>query len=208
MLFCDLNNPAAVSNELPREHVSFGVIGLPADDFKVRHRLSFDVINGRQHGETLFVFSTFSLSFLVFVFAKQSWIQLGTVVRIKAVAAMKCLMDGFYRFFDAVFATTPFVAPCDCLGFLANQVAVAALTLAAVPVQAQTGDQAQLVLISGVNGSYHSMGGVYPDVINKVTFTMPTMQGCVEAGKLWAQVEGKETGFRKGWRKYQCFDRY
>ena len=87
-------------------------------------------------------------------------------------------------------------------------VAVAALTLAAVPVQAQTGDQAQLVLISGVNGSYHSMGGVYPDVINKVTFTMPTMQGCVEAGKLWAQVEGKETGFRKGWRKFQCFERF
>ena len=87
-------------------------------------------------------------------------------------------------------------------------VAVAALTLAAVPVQAQTGDQAQLVLISGVNGSYHSMGGVYHDVINKVTFNMPTMQGCVEAGKLWAQVEGKETGLRKGWRKFQCFERF
>ena len=36
MMFCDLNDSAAVSDELLRRHVSFGVIGLPADDFKVR----------------------------------------------------------------------------------------------------------------------------------------------------------------------------
>ena len=114
MLICDMNKSAAVSDELLRWHVAFGVIGLPADDLKVSNRLSFDVINGRQHGETLFVFSAFILSFLVFVFAKQSWIQLGTVLRIKAVAAMKCLMDGLYRFFDAVFAITPFVTSGDC----------------------------------------------------------------------------------------------
>ena len=81
--------------------------------------------------------------------------------------------------------------------------AVAALTLATVPVQAQTDDQAQLVLISGVN-----MGKYGNDVISKVTFSMPTKQGCVEAGQRWTLVKGQETGFRKGWRKYQCFDRY
>ena len=81
--------------------------------------------------------------------------------------------------------------------------AVAALTLAAVPVQAQTGDQAQLVLISGVN-----MGKYGNDVINKVTFSMPTMYGCNEAGEDWTLVEGQETGFRKGWRKFQCFERF
>ena len=79
-------------------------------------------------------------------------------------------------------------------------VAVAALTLAAVPAQAQMEDQAQLVLISGVN----AVGKWGSDVVNKVTFTMPTMQGCVEAGKLWAQVEGKN------WNKVsQCeFDKW
>ena len=48
MLFCDLNNPAAISDELLRWHVPLGVIGLPADDFKVSNRLGCDVINGRQ----------------------------------------------------------------------------------------------------------------------------------------------------------------
>ena len=81
-------------------------------------------------------------------------------------------------------------------------VAVAALTLAAVPVQAQTGDEAQLVLISGVNATT----GAQSDVISKVTFSMPTMVGCVEAGKLWTSEE--DTGFRKGWRKFQCFERF
>ena len=52
MLFRDLNNPLAVSDELIRGHVPLCVIGLPADDFKVSNRLSCDVINGRQHGET------------------------------------------------------------------------------------------------------------------------------------------------------------
>ena len=80
--------------------------------------------------------------------------------------------------------------------------AVAALTLATVPVQAQTGDKAQLVLISGVNATT----GAQSDAISKVTFTMPSMQGCVEAGKLWTSEE--DVGFRKGWRKYQCFERF
>ena len=84
-------------------------------------------------------------------------------------------------------------------------VAVAALTLAAVPVQAQTRDEAQLVLISGINAFVKSEKTT-TDVLSKVTFTMPTMQGCVEAGKLWTSV--KDVGFRKGWRKFQCFERF
>ena len=124
MLFCDLNNPVAVSDELLRGHVPLGVIGLPADDFKVSNRLSCDVINGRQHGETPLVGRSLSLGLVVFVLAQKLWIQLGTVVGIKAVAAMKCLMDGLYRFFDAVFAITPFVAPGDCHSLLTDQVAV------------------------------------------------------------------------------------
>ena len=84
-------------------------------------------------------------------------------------------------------------------------VAVAALTLAAVPVQAQTRDEAQLVLISGIN-AFVKTQKTTPDVISKVTFSMPTMLGCVEAGKLWTSVE--EVGFRKGWRKFQCFERF
>ena len=36
MLICDPNNSAAVSDELLRGHIPLGVIGLPADDFKVR----------------------------------------------------------------------------------------------------------------------------------------------------------------------------
>ena len=96
MLGCDLNNPLAVSDELLRGHVPFGVIGLPTDDFKVSNRLSFDVINGRQHRETPLVGRAFSLGILVFVFAQQLWSQLGTVVGIEAVAAVKCLIDGLY----------------------------------------------------------------------------------------------------------------
>ena len=133
MLICDLNNPAAVSDELPREHVSFGVIGLPADDFKVSNRLSCDVINGRQHGETPLVGRSLSLGLVVFVLAQKLWIQLGTVVGIKSVAAMKCLMDGLYGLFDAVFATTPLVTPGDCHSLLTDQFAV---FLIAFPAQA------------------------------------------------------------------------
>ena len=84
-------------------------------------------------------------------------------------------------------------------------VAVAALTLAAVPVQAQTRDEAQLVLISGIHAFVKSEQTT-TDVLSKVTFTMPTMLGCVEAGKLWTSV--KDVGFRKGWRKFQCFERF
>ena len=36
MLICDLSNSAAISDELLGGHIPFGVIGLPADDFKVR----------------------------------------------------------------------------------------------------------------------------------------------------------------------------
>ena len=86
-------------------------------------------------------------------------------------------------------------------------VAVAALTLAAVPVQAQTGDEAQLVLISGVNAIVVP-NKTQSDVISKVTFTMPTMQGCVEAGRLWEKVQGPKTGHRLGWRKFQCLPRW
>ena len=81
-------------------------------------------------------------------------------------------------------------------------VAVAALTLAAVPVQAQTGDEVQLVLISGVNAVLKGQS----DALSKVTFTMPTMYGCNEAGEEWIAVE--DVGFRKGWRKFQCFERW
>ena len=84
-------------------------------------------------------------------------------------------------------------------------VAVAALTLAAVPVHAQTRDEAQLVLISGIN-AFVKTQKTTPDVISKVTFSMPTMLGCVEVGKLWTSVE--DVGFRKGWRKFQCFERF
>ena len=106
MLGCDLNNSLAVSDELFRSHVTLGVIGLPADDFKVSNRLSCDVINGWQHRHLSFVISSALLALIVVVGAQQLWIQLGTVVGIKTIAAMKCLMDGFCRFFDAVFATS------------------------------------------------------------------------------------------------------
>ena len=127
MLICDLNNSAAISDELLRGHIPLGVIGLPADDFKVRDRLCCDVINGRQHGETPLVGGALGLGILVSVLAQQLWIQLGTVVGIKAVAAMKCLMDGLYGGFDAVFATTLLVAPVDYLSFLTDQIAVLAI---------------------------------------------------------------------------------
>ena len=104
-----MNNSAAVSDELLRGHIPFGVIGLPADDFKVRDRLCCDVINGRQHRHLTLVISTPLLTSLIAVGAQQLWIQLGAVVGIKTIAAMKCLMDGLYRLFDAVFATTPLV---------------------------------------------------------------------------------------------------
>ena len=84
------------------------------------------------------------------------------------------------------------------MGMKAALVAVAALTLAAVPVQAQKGDEAQLVLISGVHAQW-KYGG---DVISKVTRTMPTMQECVEAGKAW--MSEKDVGFRSGWCRYEC----
>ena len=77
-------------------------------------------------------------------------------------------------------------------------IALAALTIATVPVQAQTKD-AQLVLISGVHAQW-KYGG---DVISKVTRTMPTMQECVEAGKAW--MSEKDVGSGNGWRQYQCF---
>jgi hypothetical protein len=76
MLICDLNNSAAVGDELLRGHVPLGVIGLPADDFKVRLWFCFDVINGRQHRETPLVGRAFSLGILVFVLAQQLWVQL------------------------------------------------------------------------------------------------------------------------------------
>ena len=129
MLICDLNNSAAISDELLRGHIPLGVIGLPADDFKVRDRLCCDVINGRQHRHLPLVSSTPLLTSLIAVGAQQLRIQLGAVVGIKTIAAMKCLMDGLYRLLDGVLATTPFVAPGDCISFLANQIAVVLIAL-------------------------------------------------------------------------------
>ena len=43
-----MNNSAAKSDELIRTHISLGIVGLPADDLKVSHRLRFDVINRRK----------------------------------------------------------------------------------------------------------------------------------------------------------------
>ena len=74
---------------------------------------------------------------------------------------------------------------------------MAALTLTTVTIQAQAND-AQLVLISGVHAQW-KYGG---DVISKVTRSMPTMQGCVEAGKAWMSKE--DVGSINGWRRYKC----
>ena len=76
-------------------------------------------------------------------------------------------------------------------------IAVAALTLATIPVQAQAND-AQLVLISGRNAS----GNKGANGISKVTRTMPTMQECVEAGKAW--MSEKDVASGNGWRRYEC----
>ena len=76
-------------------------------------------------------------------------------------------------------------------------IAVAALTLVTIPVQAQAND-AQLVLISGRNAG----GNKGADGFNKVTRTMPTMQECVEAGKAW--MSEKDVASGNGWRQYQC----
>ena len=127
MPICDLNNSAAVSDELLRGHIPLGVIGLPANDFKVRDRLCCDVINGRQHRHLTLVISPPLLTSLIAVGAQQRWIQLGVGVGSKTIAAMKCLMDRLYRFFDAVFAATPLVAPSDCHSLPLDQFAVLAI---------------------------------------------------------------------------------
>ena len=67
MPICDLNNSAAVRDELLRGHIPLGVIGLPANDFKVRDRLCCDVINRRQQGEAPLVFSALGLRVVVVV---------------------------------------------------------------------------------------------------------------------------------------------
>ena len=79
---------------------------------------------------------------------------------------------------------------------------MAVLTITAVPIQAQTGDATQLVLISGDNAS----GNDGADVINKVTRTMATMQECIEAGKAWVSMN--DVGSVNGWRRYECFQRF
>ena len=76
-------------------------------------------------------------------------------------------------------------------------IAMAALTLATVTVQAHAND-AQLVLISGVHAQW-KYGG---DVISKVTRTVPTMQECVDAGKAWMSEKDVDSG--NGWRRYEC----
>ena len=77
-------------------------------------------------------------------------------------------------------------------------IAMAALTLTTVTVQAHAND-VQLVLISGVHAQW-KYGG---DVISKVTRTMPTMQECVEAGKAW--MSENYVASDNGWRRYECF---
>ena len=124
MPICDLNNSAAVRDELLRGHIPLGVIGLPANDFKVSNWLGRDVINGRQHRHLPLVSSTLLLTSLIAVGAKQLWIQLGAVVGIKTIAAMKCLIDGFYCLLDGVLATTPLIALSDCNSLPLNQFAV------------------------------------------------------------------------------------
>ena len=52
---------------------------------------------------------------IVFVIAQQTWNKLRTFERIKAVAAIKCFVDGVYCLFDVVRATTPLVASGDYL---------------------------------------------------------------------------------------------
>ena len=81
MPICDLNNSAAVRDELLRGHIPLGVIGLPADDFKVRDRLCCDVINGRQHRHLMLAISPPLLTSLIAVGAQQLWIERGTVVK-------------------------------------------------------------------------------------------------------------------------------
>ena len=44
----ELNNSVAKSDELIGSHISLGIVGLPADDLKVSHRLRFEVINRRK----------------------------------------------------------------------------------------------------------------------------------------------------------------
>ena len=56
------------------------------------------------------------------------------------------------------------------------------------------------MLISGINAFVKSQKTT-PDVISKVTFTMPTMYGCNAAGEKWIAEE--DVCFRKGWRKFQ-----
>ena len=80
-------------------------------------------------------------------------------------------------------------------------IAVAALTLVTIPVQAQAND-AQLVLISGRNAG----GNKGADGFNKVTRTMPTMQECVEAGKAWMSENYVASG--NGWRRYECSQKF
>ena len=128
MMFCDLNDSAAVGDELLRRHVPFGVIGLPTNDFKVSNRFCCDVINRRQHGEAPLVFSALGLRVVVVVVrAKQLWIELGPVEWVRAVAAVKCLINGFYRLLDGVLTTTPLVALSDCHSLPLDQFAVLAI---------------------------------------------------------------------------------
>ena len=80
-------------------------------------------------------------------------------------------------------------------GFL---IVMAVLTITASPIQVHSGDEAQLVLISGRNAG----GNKGADGFNKVTRTMPTMQECVEAGKAW--MREKDVASINGWRRYEC----
>ena len=60
--------------------------------------------------------------------------------------------------------------------------AITAIVLLSAPIAAKAEDRAQLVLISGINADKR-LGG--SDVLNKLTFTMPTLRGCKIAGEDW-----------------------
>ena len=100
----------------PQGHVPLGVIGLPADDFKVRTGSA--VTHQRSAASPSPACKQHSPCFAHCCRCPAALHPAWNRHRDRAVAAMKCLMDGLYRFFNSVSATTPFVASCDRLSLL------------------------------------------------------------------------------------------
>ena len=86
-------------------HVTFGVVGLPTDDFKGQVRLAIDVIHSRQASEFALVLPPALLAGLVAVGPKQLAFHLHPVVRVNAVGLPKGLVDSVHRLPDGVAAT-------------------------------------------------------------------------------------------------------